>query len=169
MKGCMLSWVAGASKEGPVGPRRSEFVLFSSWSKSFLLVNNRKASKLYNHPFLAFLMRVSKYFTTGAESETFKNPLDKLTFFGSQEKKQPACITSSFSIWRWSGQHSRPTNIPKRFVSGCELIYRLRQVSPCLPIYLIRSGPFITTGTLYSIVSNKMQLIRLHNLLFRRI
>ena len=25
IKGCILSWVAGASEEGPVGPRRSEF------------------------------------------------------------------------------------------------------------------------------------------------
>ena len=25
--GCMLSWVAGASEEGPVGPRRSEYVI----------------------------------------------------------------------------------------------------------------------------------------------
>ena len=85
----------------------------------------------------------------------FQKSTWQINLFWKPTKKQPACITSSFSIWRWSGQHSsRPTNIPKRFVSGCELIYRLRQVSPCLPIYLIRSGPFITTGTFYSIVSN---------------
>ena len=27
IEGCILSWVAGASEEGPVGPRRSELVI----------------------------------------------------------------------------------------------------------------------------------------------
>ena len=30
IKGCILSWVAGASEEGPVGPRRSELDLFDN-------------------------------------------------------------------------------------------------------------------------------------------